>query len=59
MGIDLQVDQTVTEVVKNSENELILRTNKGQSFGAEKCIYAIGRKAKIEGLGLENLPGIN
>ena len=53
-GVNLHFDTSVARIVKQPSGELEVTTTDGQVSLVDAVMYATGRRAKTEGLGLEN-----
>ncbi len=56
--LDLVTKTSPTAVEKNADNTLTLKTDKGDFGPFDQVLFATGRTPLIEGLGLENVPGL-
>ena len=52
--IDVQFGQTPTEIMKNADGSLTVRTNTEQLVKCDCVLMATGRKGKVDGLNLES-----
>ncbi|WP_299769212.1 glutathione-disulfide reductase [uncultured Pseudoteredinibacter sp.] len=53
-GVNLHFNSDVTEIVKNADGSLKVSFNNGEQIEVDCVMYATGRRAKTQGLGLEN-----
>ncbi|GAA6152919.1 glutathione-disulfide reductase [Pseudoteredinibacter isoporae] len=53
-GVNLHFNTDVSEIVKNDDGSLKVSFNDGRELEVDTVMYATGRRAKTEGLGLEN-----
>lgn len=53
-GVNLHFNSDVSDIVKNSDGSLKVSFNDGKTLEVDCVMYATGRRAKTEGLGLEN-----
>jgi glutathione reductase (NADPH) len=52
--IDLQFNTAPTEITKNEDGSLLVKTNTNQSVACDTVLMATGRKGKVDGLNLES-----
>ena len=52
--IDIQFGQTPTEIIKNDDGSLVVKTNTEQIVNCDCVMMATGRKGKVDGLNLES-----
>jgi glutathione reductase (NADPH) len=52
--IDIQFNTGPTEIVKNDDGSLTMKTNTNQSIQCDCVLMATGRKGKVDGLNLES-----
>lgn len=53
-GVKLHFNSNVNEIVKQPDNDLLVRLDSGDEITAQQVMYATGRVPKTQGLGLEN-----
>ena len=53
-GVNLHFNSDVSDIVKNPDGSLKVSFNDGKTLEVDCVMYATGRRAKTEGLGLEN-----
>ncbi|WP_299975768.1 glutathione-disulfide reductase [uncultured Pseudoteredinibacter sp.] len=53
-GVNLHFNSDVTEIVKNADGSLKVSFTNGEQIEVDCVMYATGRRAKTQGLGLEN-----
>jgi len=53
-GVNIHFENNVSDIVKNDDGTLSINLADGAGLDCDAILYATGRKAKTEGLGLEN-----
>ena len=53
-GLNIHFESNVSDIVKNDDGTLGINLTRGAGLDCDAILYATGRKAKTEGLGLEN-----
>ena len=54
MGVDIKLKTDPTKIEKNADGSFTVHTNNGDTIDCDLVMYATGRLAKTNGIGLEN-----